>query len=1153
MSHFSFIKKRFLLIAIVAMAYSSSNAQSFYQSYPGFGNYSANSLHETANGFIFNTKTGVGNNFEILELNNNGILQNNTAVNLPIEVTSHVPSKSDAIRISSGDFMQAYVLNAGANELKVFVLHHNSNGAIVHSFEVSFPSDAGLLVNPKLLEMSSGSVMVVSGYSPPNPIGPPGNKKLVFTEYNPSSKSIIQENTKHWDDFAIITSLLGVEESSDGKIFLNIWNENNENKHYVAKFEKNGTEIFRKNSSSLERPVRDMVATPDGGVWYWNDYFNAVSKLNADGSTAGSIDGYGLSNTFSNEVIITGIAPRSNGGVVYAAKVNLKLLLVRTSSAGTVESFDLYDQYPGTSTIYGGTTSDGGYYFIGRRGSTPGVAASPVFIKTNTQGKIEASTNNGADLRLSLTGSTPNPSIWSSHTITASVTNEGSVAVTGITVDITKADGVVYVGGNEYSATQGSFNLYSSPNIWQVGTVAAGATANITINYFKNSSQAFFQYAEIASHDGNDVDSSPGNGNGQTANEDDEAIFGGSAPGNPCEVDVVPPVITNCPTDITVVTAGTSAIVNWTAPQISDACSDAFFSHISKSPNSSFGLGDTEVKYIGKDDAGNFANCSFIVSVVIQAPPPPPSGGCDDNLLSDAGFENGFSANTWRNIDGGAEISADAYSGSKAMKIASPGDQRIIQTMSAVPGELYSLSAYGKTTDANKGGIIYLKFMTSAYQPIAKPSAQITSSAYQAVALDATAPANATFVEVGLQKANGSFALFADEWCLSFDGGTPPPPPGGNSPDLQITDLDGPSSASTNTLISFSFAIRNSAQVQQSGDFKIRSYFSTDAQLSSNDINDGVIVTGNLAAGQLINNVQGASNVPDLPAGNYYLILKIDADNVVAESNENNNTQAMPITISNGSTVGGSNDYCQVASDFPWHEWMTKVKINSMSWTSGKSTYSDFTNDAPIAVLERGANANYTFDVTYSYFTSKTYFSYYVDFNQNGIFEANEGGSVSKPAITAGTNVVSTKNASHAIPAFAMEGPTRARFIYSKSPITGPCDDIAFGEIEDYTVVIVDEQPNNRELFADENLFFVYPNPATTEVSVDISQLNNVTDISIYNSLGHLVQSNPITRQGLDTVVHLNTAELTNGTYVIRVSGENFKPRGEFIVIQQRY
>jgi GEVED domain/CARDB/Domain of unknown function DUF11/HYR domain len=112
-----------------------------------------------------------------------------------------------------------------------------------------------------------------------------------------------------------------------------------------------------------------------------------------------------------------------------------------------------------------------------------------------------------------------------------------------------------------------------------------------------------------------------------------------------------------------------------------------------------------------------------------------------------------------------------------------------------------------------------------------------------------------------------------------------------NQPDLTAQNLTIPTpSVQAGQILNWRADFRNIGTGAATGNFNIKAYISTDNVLSANDIQDGIIPTANYAAGLVQSQVPGASTIPaTLAAGNYYLILKIDADNQIAESNENNN------------------------------------------------------------------------------------------------------------------------------------------------------------------------------------------------------------------------------------------------------------------------
>ncbi|MEO1261830.1 MAG: CARDB domain-containing protein [Bacteroidota bacterium] len=128
----------------------------------------------------------------------------------------------------------------------------------------------------------------------------------------------------------------------------------------------------------------------------------------------------------------------------------------------------------------------------------------------------------GIDLNLGMGVNPLDPAIYSTTAVTISVNNAGPETATNITVDFAKPNDVVYEGGNEWTATQGSFNPHGN-QVWTIGSLAAGESASLTVNYFTLTDDLITPYAEIATADGQDVDSTPGNGTCCTPVEDDEA------------------------------------------------------------------------------------------------------------------------------------------------------------------------------------------------------------------------------------------------------------------------------------------------------------------------------------------------------------------------------------------------------------------------------------------------------------------------------------------------------------------------------------------------------------------------------------------------------------------------------------------------------
>ena len=83
---------------------------------------------------------------------------------------------------------------------------------------------------------------------------------------------------------------------------------------------------------------------------------------------------------------------------------------------------------------------------------------------------------------------------------------------------------------------------------------------------------------------------------------------------DPCLNDVVAPVFSNCPQNISLTTTGTSAVATWTAPTATDNCTTPSVSNNITS-GATFLIGTTTVIYTARDAANNTAQCRFNVIV----------------------------------------------------------------------------------------------------------------------------------------------------------------------------------------------------------------------------------------------------------------------------------------------------------------------------------------------------------------------------------------------------------------------------------------------------------------------------------------------------------------------------------------------------------
>lgn len=188
------------------------------------------------------------------------------------------------------------------------------------------------------------------------------------------------------------------------------------------------------------------------------------------------------------------------------------------------------------------------------------------------------------------------------------------------------------------------------------------------------------------------------------------------------------------------------------------------------------------------------------------------------------------------------------------------------------------------------------------------------------------------------------------------------------------------------------------------------------------------------------------ATITDLDSGIYGV--------TVTDINGCTGTGSVVIAVS-GSTP---TNYCDSKGDFPWVDWITNVNLADIDHASGKSQYSDFTTES--TQLNLGANYSITLDNGFSWQTYDEYWKVWIDYDRDGNFEEPDeiafSGFLSAPPLgTPGGSTTGTVN----VPATAEEGLTRMRVSIKRNGYATPCETIPFGEVEDYTIVLVNGGP----------------------------------------------------------------------------------------------
>ena len=121
------------------------------------------------------------------------------------------------------------------------------------------------------------------------------------------------------------------------------------------------------------------------------------------------------------------------------------------------------------------------------------------------------------DLELTKTANTTTPVIGQDVTFTISVVNKGPSNATGVTVSDVLPTGLQFVSANPAAA----YN--SATGAWTIGNLAVNATTTLQIVAKPTTTDQVRNYAQVATANETDIDSTPGNNS--TTEDDDDAVI----------------------------------------------------------------------------------------------------------------------------------------------------------------------------------------------------------------------------------------------------------------------------------------------------------------------------------------------------------------------------------------------------------------------------------------------------------------------------------------------------------------------------------------------------------------------------------------------------------------------------------------------------
>ncbi len=154
-------------------------------------------------------------------------------------------------------------------------------------------------------------------------------------------------------------------------------------------------------------------------------------------------------------------------------------------------------------------------------------------------------------------------------------------------------------------------------------------------------------------------------------------------------------------------------------------------------------------------------------------------------------------------------------------------------------------------------------------------------------------------------------------------------------------------------------------------------------------------------------------------------------------------------------TAFAQNTYCPSKSNAPWSEWIANIQLANLNNTTNKTRddrytvgYSDWTDKTATVSKAQSYPLSIMPGLSWAGYQTNLFFRAWIDFNSNGIFEETE-------KVLEQNNGNQTVIQSVSIPTTAVIGSVRMRVSMKKDAYPTACETFAAGEVEDYTVVIL--------------------------------------------------------------------------------------------------
>lgn len=235
--------------------------------------------------------------------------------------------------------------------------------------------------------------------------------------------------------------------------------------------------------------------------------------------------------------------------------------------------------------------------------------------------------------------------------------------------------------------------------------------------------------------------------------------------------------------------------------------------------------------------------------------------------------------------------------------------------------------------------------------------------------------------------------------------------------------------------------------------------------------------------------------------------------------------------------------YCTSKGNSVADEWIDLVQFAGINRTSGaEAGYKD--NTSLVGTVTRGSSVSIYLSAGFSGTAYTEYFAVWIDFNQNGTFDTDE------KVASGSSKLATTLTYTVAVPSTALLGNTRMRVSMKYNAAPTACEAFSYGEVEDYTVNVTSgagapgiENPFATQLGNEEaSSFTVFPNPASSQVKIQLNGIEGDVMMRIYDMRGGLVKVMPVNGE-----TDVDVSDLAKGVYVISIDEEKEAIKKQFV------